>query len=418
MTEQVQLILRFAKVLREDFKRGQLLQHAYAMAYVTLLSLIPSLAVTFAVISLFTPFLGENSSLIQQAKGLILSHLAAGTGEQMIEQLDSFIANVDLKRIGFTGFIGTLVTLILLLRNVEAALNKIFEVEQDRPMLMRFIYFWTLLTLGTFLVALTVGTFSGFDFSGNTYGFLDLTENPIAGKIVYYVGIVIFFALCFKIIPNRFVGIRPAIAGAIVAAFLLSLAIQLFGIYTSVFRTYEAIYGAALSAIPVFLLWMYIVWLIILASATLTWRLHRGFRQIENGLSAAFNKGCTHQEYRLRADLPEMLIAYIFKSYQKGNFSGLNPEDVAITSSLPLHWVEEAIESLATAGLVRKVDDALTGELRVFPSFLPETDYTENCAQKLWSEYSQRVDGVLNELELSKQASLDVPANRYSSYQS
>jgi len=406
--EQLQIFFRFAKVLQDDFKRGQLLQHAYAMAYVTLLSLVPSLAVTFAVVSLFTPFLGENSSLIQQAKDLILSHLAAGTGEQVIEYLDGFIANVDLKRIGFTGFIGTLVALILLLRNVEAALNRIFEVAQDRPLFMRFIYFWTLLTLGTFLIALTVGTFSGFDLSGNTYGILDLSENPLGGKIVYYFGMVIFFTLGFKIIPNRFVGIRPAAIGAIVAAILLTLAIRLFGIYTSVFRTYEAIYGAALSAVPVFLLWMYIIWLIILASATLTWRLQRGFRQTENGLSAVFDQGCKHQEFRLRADLPQMLMAYIFKAYQKGQFNGLSPQSVASNSSLPLTWVEEALDSLTASNLVRKVEDTVSGEQRFFPTFLPEKMYSAECADKLWHEYNQRLDGVLAELQISKNSEPNV----------
>lgn len=410
VTEKWQTFQRFAKVLLEDFKRGQLLQHAYAMAYVTLLSLVPSLAVSFAVISLFTPFLGENSSLIQQAKDFILSHLATGTGEQVVDYLDRFIANVDLKRIGFTGFIGTLFALILLLRHVEAALNRIFEVERDRPFFMRFIYFWTLLTLGTFLIALTIGTFSGFDLSSNTYGLLDLSENPIGGKIVYYVGIVIFFTLVFKIVPNRYVNTKPAIAGALVAALLLSIAIQLFGLYTKAFRTYEAIYGAALSAIPVFLLWMYIVWAIILASATLTWRLQKGIKQPESGLIATFDKGCKHQEYRLRAELPELLLAYIFQAYQRGNFSGLSPQEVSRSSSIPISWIEESIDSLKAIGLVYRVDDVETGEQKVFPTFLPDQGFKANCSAKLWSDYAKRLDDLKTELRLNQEAEAKLTA--------
>jgi membrane protein len=390
-------------ILNNDMQRGQLLQHAYAMSYVTLLSLVPSLAVTFAVISLFTPFLGENSSLVRELKGFILSHLATGSGETVTNYLDRFIENVDLKKIGFSGFIGTLVALVLLLRNIEAAFNRIFEVDKERPLLGRFIYFWTLITLGTFIAALTIGTFSGFNLDPS--GWLDMSENPLAGQLVYYLGFIIFFTLMFKLVPNRFVTLKSAFFGSIAATLLLTLAIRIFRWYTSIFTTYEAIYGAALSALPVFLIWMYVVWLIVLFSATLTWRLQKGFKTQQDELTSMFQLGEHHQEHRLRSELPELLLQHFYLRYQQAPFHGLSFEDLATRYAVPLHWLSEALETLTANGLVDRLLDPETGAERFIPTYLPGQLSEQDLKARLWQQYQDRLAKVSQELNVGENSS-------------
>ena len=79
--------------------------------------------------SLFSPLFDQNSNLILDARRFILQHLASASGEQAIEYIEIFIANLDFKKIGISGFAGTIVTLILLLKHIEVALNKIFQVN-------------------------------------------------------------------------------------------------------------------------------------------------------------------------------------------------------------------------------------------------------------------------------------------------
>ena len=118
------------------------------MAYVTLFSLVPSLAAVFTLLGLFLPILGEHSNLMDMARQFLFKNLATGSGTSVIEYLDRYIAGLNLKRIGMSAFAGLIVTLIILLRQIEEALNRIWMVHKARTMMTRFIYFWLFLVGG------------------------------------------------------------------------------------------------------------------------------------------------------------------------------------------------------------------------------------------------------------------------------
>lgn len=392
-------IIRFCKIWFQDLKRGQLFEHAYSMAYISLLSLVPSLAVSFSVVSLFTPLLGGNSEALAQLKSFILKHLAAGSGDVVIDYLESFIANVDLKKIGFTGFAGTLASLILLLKNIEVALNRIFEVKQPRSLFIRFIYFWTIITLGTFLVALVAGIVSGFELNFSRPELTSLSAHPIITTSSYLFGLFLFFAFVFKVIPNRYVKFKYSATGALVASFSLSIAIEFFSFYTRSFKTYEAIYGAAFSAIPFLMIWIYIVWLIVLACASLTWRLQKGFQISERGKQLDFKPEEQHLQHRICASLPEMLLRHIELRSKQDDFSGFYPLELAKHSSLPSTWIDEAIVSLVDVGaLTASLDLEHPERLVYFPKGnLDEQRIAKHC-QLLWSKYESLEQELHREL--------------------
>ena len=261
--------VQFLRLLWKDADKVNIFKDAYAMAYVTLFSLIPSLAACFALISLFTPLFGENSDLLKNAEGFILRNLATGSGEQAIQYMESFLANTDFKKIGVTGFASTLVTTTLLLQQIEVSLNSIFEVKEKRTMIQRFLYFWTILTLGTFCLAVSIGTLSSFAWSSR---YLDLTlSQKIVRDIFYMGGIFSLFFVIYKFGPNRYIKLKSAAIGALTATFLLIQAVRFFSLYVSNFTRYEAIYGA-LAALPIFLLWLYVMWIITLFGAIVTKR--------------------------------------------------------------------------------------------------------------------------------------------------
>jgi len=267
-------IITALKIFIDDIERCDLFKHASAMAYATLFSLIPSLAVTFALISVFKPFVGDGSTVFNELKFFILQNLTAGSGQQLIGHIETFMSNLDMKKIGLTGFAGLLVTLVFLLRQIEIALNRIWRVRKPRNMVTRFVYFWTFLTLGSFMTGLVVGIVSGFDLASlNPFETNSLKEGKnFLLSLIPFFATWGFFTLLYKIVPNCFVKFYYAATGAFVSSLLLNIGSGLYGWFTVNFTSYQAIYGA-LAAIPLFLMWLYVLWIITLLGSLISWRL-------------------------------------------------------------------------------------------------------------------------------------------------
>jgi membrane protein len=336
--------IKFLWLLWKDATKVDIFNDAYSMAYVTLFSLIPSLAAIFALVSLFTPLFGESSSLLKQAEGFILKNLATGSGEQAVHYLQGFLSNTDFKKIGATGLVSTLVTLTLLLQQIEVALNKIFEVKEKRTMVQRFLYFWTILTLGTFSLAISIGTLSSFAWSSR---YFELTlSQKIVRDVVYYAGMTFLFFSIYKFGPNRHIKLRHALYGALTSTVLLTQAIRFFSLYVSNFTRYQAIYGA-LAALPIFLLWLYVVWLITLIGALITKRAMDGLPR------GSFNSNFLNKD--LKQDyfdivLPFIVLVKTYECYERAEpcTAEALSKHLFVTSTI----VRKAFSELAMADLV------------------------------------------------------------------
>jgi len=344
----VRKVFKIAQILNHDMNRCDLFKHASAMAYVTLFSLIPSLAAVFALIALFQPFMGENSSLLVKVRQFVFDNLATGSGEQLMKYLEGFIANLNLTRIGMSGFAGMIVTLVLLLRQIELALNRIWLVKHPRHVVTRFIYFWTFLTLGTFIIGLSVGVLSGFHLDNLIpFGNHISVERGLVAKITPFLSIFVFFTLLYKVVPNCFVSLKHAAIGAFPAAVLWVLAGRLYGWYAANFTNYAAIYGA-LAAVPLFLLWLYIIWLITLFGALLAWRVQQSFDLPEDldDESPVLTPQERLRNHRLQTLTPYLTLLAIYDNFAQGKGQGLGCHEIATKLNIPMPWVNEALEAL------------------------------------------------------------------------
>jgi membrane protein len=344
-------------ILKEDVTRTDIVKYAYAMAYVTLFSLIPSLAASFALVSLFTPMFGQNSEMIQKIESFILRNLATGSGNQAVEYLETFLANTDFQKIGMTGFAGMMTALILLLREIEMALNRIFEIQQARPLLMRFIYFWTFLTLGTFMLAVSIGTLSTDTFVSK---YVDVSlAMKLLGEFLYFGSMAGFFFLLYKVVPNRVIPVKQALIGTMTSTILLTLAIKFFGIYIGSFTRYQAFYGA-LSAVPIFLLWLYVIWFITLFGALVTKRSIEGWKREETEEEAI------HEHVRddyFKALMPFLVLLAIYRSYEENQGKGAFPETIAQELGVSLSPVRQALHQLEKEGLAMPLHSGEISEL-------------------------------------------------------
>ncbi len=351
MKEKLRHYFEIAKSFYDDMDRADLFRHAAAMAYTSLLSLIPSLAAFFALVSLFTPMVGADAALIIQIKKVILQRLTAGTSLELIQYLEKFLGNLNFGRIGFTGFAGILVSLVLLLRQIELAFNGIFGVYRERNFFRRFINFWTFITLGTFIVSLAIGIASGF----NLANLLDIGRIKPSwfswAKLFSVAGLVFFYLLLYKIGPNCSIRTRNALIGAIVASILFSLANEFYGRFIGTFTNYRAIYGA-LAAIPTFLLWLYIIWIITLFGAVLVWRLQKGFLSEDyRVLAPLLTPEARRQSHLMQHFTAVVVLALIYRSFRR-NDQGTKGIYLCRESGLPDRWVVDGIEYLLDKKLI------------------------------------------------------------------
>lgn len=233
-------------------------QIASSLTYTSLLGLVPLLAMLLAVLSAFPGF----EDMREDVKAAVLSPLLPDAGGEVRRQIDQFLANT--RQLGVVGLIGLMVTSLLLLNTIETAFNRIWRVEENRPLLLRVVAFWAILTLTPVLIG------TSLTLSARLVAFAD--EAGLAAELAALGGLIAFllqasaFTLLFVAIPARRVRVGHALAGGIVSALLFDVLKWAFGAYLASAGTYQVIYGA-LATIPIFLLWLYLSWMVILVGA-------------------------------------------------------------------------------------------------------------------------------------------------------
>lgn len=384
------LILQGGRTLLEDMRRSDMFRHASAMAYVTLFSLIPSLAVTFSLMSIFTSVFGETGGWMQKGRDFLLSNLAAGSGDRALEYIESFLQNLDLKKIGLTGFAGMLVTLIMLLKQIEEALNRIWLIHKPRSLWTRFLYFWLCLTLGTFLVGLLIGilsvsVMSKFEFLGGSHlsGISAIFTQALPPTLIF-----LAFFILYKVVPNTHVHWRPALAGAIPATFIFWQSARLYGWYTAKFTNYQAIYGA-LAAVPLFLLWLYIVWVIALLGAVISWRVQQGFNLKRDSDSDEVHLTPTERfrNAQIQQSIPLLVLIAIAERFKSATGHGLTISELNHDLNLPEYWIRDALTILEECGFIvcrgATEMDLNDSDGEFFPTFPPDSYTVVQVVEKL-----------------------------------
>jgi membrane protein len=203
--------------------------------------------------------------MTQQLLSIVLSYTAPHIGGELETYVDRFVSNTS--ELTTLGVVWLAVTAVMLLSTIETAFNAIWRIEKPRPLGMRLIAYWTTLTLGPLLLGagLSVST----AFAMNNFMPLGLDFGVIrnmALRMLPFLFAVSGFAILYLTLPNRRVGVRHALFGALVAGVLFEVLKVAFGVYVQNAGTFESVYGS-LAALPVFLIWMYLVWAVVLFGA-------------------------------------------------------------------------------------------------------------------------------------------------------
>ena len=210
---------------------------AGGLGYVSLLAVVPLIAIGLAVLAGFPAFEPWRG----QVQEFLVAVLVADAGAEAREQLAVFVANAS--RMTGPGLAFLAVAAILLMTNITAALNAIWRVAEPRPLALRFAVYWAVLTLGPLLIGASLSV-SGYAFAAvEWFGVETGASRLIDLSWLLSVGFAATgFACLYFLVPSRAVSAWHALAGGIVAALLLELLKRGFGLYLAHFPSYEVVY--------------------------------------------------------------------------------------------------------------------------------------------------------------------------------
>ena len=236
---------------------------AAALTYMSLFALVPLLTVTLSIASAL-PAAGNIEAKVDD---FLLQFLLPESSTQVVEYLSTFIAQA--RSLTLFGVAILLITAILMLRNVERALNDIWRNQTNRKPLHSFLLYWAVLSLGPAAIGLGLGLRAFLFATTNEWGGLQQygIEAMLVSLLPFMISTIGLTAL-YAAVPNCQVSLRHAFIGGIFAAITFTVARMAF---TAVMAqsSYSLVYGAFATA-PLFLLWIYITWIIVLLGAVIT----------------------------------------------------------------------------------------------------------------------------------------------------
>ncbi|WP_078084598.1 YihY family inner membrane protein [Microbulbifer mangrovi] len=372
MTEMVHRWRRFFTSLWTVFNEKNCRQNAAALTYMTLFAIVPLVTVSYAMLSLFPDFAGLESKIQQQ----IFSHFVPESGRDVQEYISSFSSQA--QRLTGAGIGLLLLTAGFMLKNIEATFNAIWDIPKGRRGVSSFLLYWAILSLGPILL--------GAGMAATTYLFSQkvLAQNdslgllPVVLRILPWVFTAIAFTLLFVAVPNCRVPLRHGLAGGVITAFAFEAAKYLFGAIVAR-SSLQAIYGA-FAFVPLFLIWIYLMWMIVLAGCVLVRTL------------SAYHAAAQGRNYSdLVATLS--LLWKFFSNYQKG--MPVCEQDISRAGIRPSQWrhIREVLQSNRVISqtdrndyvLVRDLDSITLQQLAdwLHPAPLPENAHRE-LQQRPW----------------------------------
>ncbi len=357
--------IHFWTLVGTFFWRNRCQVRASALAYTTLLALVPLLAVSISMLVVFKS--NDAESRINDWIEQLVQHVAPtlGLSDQKdgnsarhvaVKNIVDFVGKIRFGTIGVTAMAGLVFAAISLMRTIEAAFNDIWGVTKSRSWWNSILLYWGVMTLGPAVMAI-VTTSSYVRATVDQVSWLK--ELPLIGvlntALLPVATLTVAFGLFYLLMPNTRVETRSALVGAVFAAGLWWANTQLSAFYNTRVVTYSAIYGS-LGAIPLFLIGLYFSWLILLFGAQVAYVYQNRHAYLQERQAEKVNQnGREFAALRLAVEIARRFAA------------GENPlgaQGLSNHLGIPPKLTANLLKSLANARLLQET----TG---VEPAFLP-----------------------------------------------
>ena len=268
---------QFVLYVFKRFEADRCREQAGSLTYTTLFAFVPMLTVFLVIISSIKAL----EPARQQLQHLIYSNFLPKSTIAFDKALNAFTEKSS--NLTVIGVLFLFVTTVLMLTTIETAFNRIWRVKETRSGIVGFMRYWTIISLGPIILG------SAFVIS-STVASMNLLSNNFTGYqldgafllwLISFLLTVLGFFILYWTIPNRTVPLFSAAIAACLSAVLFEILKNLFGFLMSNFTSYEIIYGA-FAAVPIFLLWVFLSWNIVLLGVEVSFALtafHSGKEQ-------------------------------------------------------------------------------------------------------------------------------------------
>ena len=260
------IVLRYLYAMLRDFFSGQLTMRAMSLVYTTLLSIVPLLAFSFAILKGFGIF-----NQLEPHLANLLAPLGE-QGEQITEQILTLVNNVRGSVLGGVGLAIFFYTAISTVQKVEESFNYVWYVSKPRSFARRFTEYLIVLLVGPLLMVTAIGLLTSIQ-SATVVQFILNNEalGPLfvfAGKLVPYLLISGVFTFLYMFMPNTRVQFTSALVGGVAGGFMWATVGAIFTTFVLYATRTAQIYAGFAVAITT-LIWLYLNWLILLIGAQL-----------------------------------------------------------------------------------------------------------------------------------------------------
>ncbi len=340
-------MVRIILLTIHGLQNRRILLRASALSYSTLLAIVPLLAIAFSMLK----GMGFHSRL----EHALVNYLTAEQ-EELTSRIIEYISNTNFKALGAFGTALLIYASVMMLSTVERTFNELWGVARQRTIPRKISNYISVLFLGPFLMVLSTAMIASF--SSNTV-VAALTQYEVFehffvlfSKIIPHATLWVAFTMMYILMPNTRVKFVPSLVAGIICSSVWEMAFRIYTDFNIGVAKYNTIYGT-FAVLPIFFIWLYISWLIVLIGAQLSYAIQnvRSYQQEVNCYDVSYGQ---KEEMALNIMLK---VAWIFHN----GLRRMGVEDLSNALVVPVRLVREITQKLCERGLFQEiVDDEIT----------------------------------------------------------